>query len=255
MGRDLAEAYPAARAVFDEVDDGARRGALRPGLGGRRGRAHPDPQRPAGADGDLDRGDARARGRGRGGRPPPPSSPAIRSANTRRSAPPGRSASPTPRGCCACAGRRCRRRCRSGEGAMAALLGLDLAAAEAVAAEAAQGAVCEAANDNDPAQVVVSGDRAAVERAVEIAKARGRQAGAAAAGERALPLRADAARRRRDGGGARRRRHRRPGGAARRQRQGRGDARPRGDPAAARRAGDGPGPLARERAVDGRRRA
>ncbi|MFO1144140.1 MAG: ACP S-malonyltransferase [Amaricoccus sp.] len=60
-----------------------------------------------------------------------------------------------------------------GVGAMAALLGLDLAAAEAVAAEAAEGEVCEAANDNDPAQVVVSGNRAAVERAVEIAKARG----------------------------------------------------------------------------------
>lgn len=61
-----------------------------------------------------------------------------------------------------------------GEGAMAALLGLDLAAAEAVAAEAAaEGGVCEAANDNDPAQVVVSGSRAAVERAVEIAKAKG----------------------------------------------------------------------------------
>ena len=56
---------------------------------------------------------------------------------------------------------------------MAAVLGLDLAAVEAVAAEAAEGEVCEAANDNDPAQVVVSGDRAAVERAVEIAKARG----------------------------------------------------------------------------------
>ena len=60
-----------------------------------------------------------------------------------------------------------------GVGAMAALLGLDLAAAEAVAAEAAQGEVCEAANDNDPAQVVVSGAKAAVERAVEIAKGRG----------------------------------------------------------------------------------
>lgn len=60
-----------------------------------------------------------------------------------------------------------------GEGAMAALLGLDLAAAEAVAAEAAEGAVCAAANDNDPAQVVVSGARAAVERAVTLAKARG----------------------------------------------------------------------------------
>ncbi len=60
-----------------------------------------------------------------------------------------------------------------GTGAMAALLGLDFAAARAVAEEAAQGQVCEAANDNDPGQVVVSGDRAAVERAVEIAKGRG----------------------------------------------------------------------------------
>ncbi len=60
-----------------------------------------------------------------------------------------------------------------GVGAMAALLGMDFAAAREVAAEAAQGEVCEAANDNDPGQVVVSGHRAAVERAVEIAKARG----------------------------------------------------------------------------------
>lgn len=60
-----------------------------------------------------------------------------------------------------------------GEGAMAALLGLDFEAAVAVATEASQGEVCQAANDNDPAQVVVSGHRAAVERAVEIAKARG----------------------------------------------------------------------------------
>jgi len=60
-----------------------------------------------------------------------------------------------------------------GVGAMAALLGLDFATAAEVAAEAAQGEVCQAANDNDPAQVVVSGHKAAVERAVEIAKARG----------------------------------------------------------------------------------
>lgn len=60
-----------------------------------------------------------------------------------------------------------------GVGAMAALLGLDLEGARAVAAEAAQGEVCEAANDNDPAQVVVSGHKAAVERAVEIAKGKG----------------------------------------------------------------------------------
>ena len=60
-----------------------------------------------------------------------------------------------------------------GVGAMAALLGLDFAAATEVAAEAAQGEVCQAANDNDPGQVVVSGHKAAVERALDIAKARG----------------------------------------------------------------------------------
>ena len=60
-----------------------------------------------------------------------------------------------------------------GVGAMAALLGLDAADAEAVAREAAQGEVCEAANDNAPGQVVISGNRAAVERAIELAKAKG----------------------------------------------------------------------------------
>jgi [acyl-carrier-protein] S-malonyltransferase len=60
-----------------------------------------------------------------------------------------------------------------GVGAMAALLGLEFDAAAAIAAEAAQGQVCQAANDNGGGQVVVSGDRAAVERAVELAKARG----------------------------------------------------------------------------------
>jgi [acyl-carrier-protein] S-malonyltransferase len=60
-----------------------------------------------------------------------------------------------------------------GAGAMAALLGLSFADAAAVAAEAAQGAVCQAANDNADGQVVVSGTKAAVERAVEIAKGRG----------------------------------------------------------------------------------
>jgi [acyl-carrier-protein] S-malonyltransferase len=60
-----------------------------------------------------------------------------------------------------------------GDGAMAAILGLDLTTVEAVAAEAAEGEVCEAANDNDPAQIVVSGHRAAVERAVALAKEKG----------------------------------------------------------------------------------
>jgi [acyl-carrier-protein] S-malonyltransferase len=60
-----------------------------------------------------------------------------------------------------------------GVGAMAALLGLDFDTVRAVAEEAAQGEICQAANDNDPGQVVVSGHRAAVERAVEIARAQG----------------------------------------------------------------------------------
>ncbi|MCB1499155.1 MAG: ACP S-malonyltransferase [Bauldia sp.] len=60
-----------------------------------------------------------------------------------------------------------------GQGAMAALLGLDLDAARAIAADAAEGEVCETANDNGAGQVVVSGGKAAVERAVELAKERG----------------------------------------------------------------------------------
>ena len=60
-----------------------------------------------------------------------------------------------------------------GVGAMAALLGLDFDTAAAVASEAAAGEVCQAANDNGGGQVVVSGTKAAVERAIEIAKTRG----------------------------------------------------------------------------------
>jgi [acyl-carrier-protein] S-malonyltransferase len=60
-----------------------------------------------------------------------------------------------------------------GVGAMAALLGADFEQAAAIAAEAAQGEIVQAANDNGGGQVVVSGHKAAVERAVDIAKARG----------------------------------------------------------------------------------
>ena len=60
-----------------------------------------------------------------------------------------------------------------GEGAMAALLGLDLEAAREVVAEAAEGEILDTANDNAPGQVVVSGKKSAVERAVEVATAKG----------------------------------------------------------------------------------
>src|SRR5262249_3941158 len=60
-----------------------------------------------------------------------------------------------------------------GVGAMAAVVGLEFDAASAIATEAAQGEVCQAANDNGAGQVVVSGSKAAVERAVEIAKSKG----------------------------------------------------------------------------------
>lgn len=67
-----------------------------------------------------------------------------------------------------------------GEGAMAALLGVDFDQARAICADAAEGRVCEAANDNGGGQVVISGHADAVERAMALARARG--------AKRALPL-------------------------------------------------------------------
>ncbi len=67
-----------------------------------------------------------------------------------------------------------------GVGAMSAILGLDDDAVRAVCAEAAQGEVCEAVNLNSPGQVVIAGNKAAVERGMELAKAKG--------AKRALPL-------------------------------------------------------------------
>ena len=67
-----------------------------------------------------------------------------------------------------------------GQGAMAALLGADLALAQKIADAAAQGEVCAVANDNDPSQVVISGHKGAIDRAIEMAKEMG--------AKRALPL-------------------------------------------------------------------
>ena len=114
-----------------------------------------------------------------------------------------------------------------GVGAMAALLGIELEPAQEACKEAALGEVVAVANDNGGGQVVVSGHKAAVERAIEAAKTARRQARHAAAGERALPLPADAARRRRDAGGAGDRVARDAARAAGRQRAGRRDHRTR----------------------------
>ena len=67
-----------------------------------------------------------------------------------------------------------------GQGAMAALLGADLALAQKIADAAAQGEVCAVANDNDPSQVVISGHKGAIDRAIELAKEMG--------AKRAVPL-------------------------------------------------------------------
>ena len=67
-----------------------------------------------------------------------------------------------------------------GQGAMAALLGADLALAQKIADAAAQGEVCTVANDNDPSQVVISGHKTAIDRAIEMAKDMG--------AKRAVPL-------------------------------------------------------------------
>jgi [acyl-carrier-protein] S-malonyltransferase len=67
-----------------------------------------------------------------------------------------------------------------GEGAMAALLGADLALAQKIADAAAEGEVCSVANDNDPSQVVISGAKGAIDRAIQTAKDMG--------AKRAIPL-------------------------------------------------------------------
>ncbi len=59
------------------------------------------------------------------------------------------------------------------QGAMAAILGVEIEVAEAIASEAAQGDICQVANDNSVGQVVISGSKAAIDRALEIAKAKG----------------------------------------------------------------------------------
>jgi [acyl-carrier-protein] S-malonyltransferase len=172
MGRDLAVAYPAAKAVFDEVDEalGEKLSALiwegdqdrltltenaQPALMATSLAA----MRALEAEGLSISGAAFVAGHSLGEYSALAAAGAISVADTAR--------------LLRIRGRAMQEAVAPGDGAMAALLGLDFATAAEVAAEAAQGEVCVAANDNDPAQVVISGHAAAVGRAVEIAKGKG----------------------------------------------------------------------------------
>ena len=88
---------------------------------------------------------------------PAASSPATRWANIRRSPPPAASPWPMPPGCCSIRGRAMQRAIPVGTGAMAALLGLDSRRRSRLPRKPREGQVCQAANDNAPGQVVVSG--------------------------------------------------------------------------------------------------
>ena len=172
MGRDIAEAYPAAKAVFDEVDD-----ALEEKLssliweGEQETLTLTENAQPAlmatsiatlralEAEGVPVTKAAYVAGHSLGEYSALAAAGAISVADTAR--------------LLRLRGKAMQNAVPVGVGAMAAILGLDIDTVRAVAEEAAQGDVCSAANDNDPAQVVVSGHKAAVERATVIAKEKG----------------------------------------------------------------------------------
>lgn len=172
MGRDLAEAYPAARAIFDEVDD-----ALGENLSGLiwegdaetltlTANAQPALMATSMAamaalavEGVTVEAASHVAGHSLGEYSALCAAGSLTLGDTAR--------------LLRIRGRAMQEAVPVGVGAMAALLGLDFEAARAIAEEAAGDEVCQAANDNDPGQVVISGHKAAVERAVEIAKGRG----------------------------------------------------------------------------------
>jgi [acyl-carrier-protein] S-malonyltransferase len=174
MGRDLAEAFPAARLVFEEVDDALKQKLSRLMFEG------PDEElrltenaQPAlmavsmaaiavlEQDGKVELADKAAfvAGHSLGEYSALAASGALRLADAAR--------------LLKLRGQAMQKAVPVGEGAMAALLGLELDAAKDVAAEASAVGVCDCANDNAPGQVVVSGAKAAVEKAVAIAAERG----------------------------------------------------------------------------------
>ena len=172
MGKALAEAYPAARAVFDEVDDALGEALSALIWGGQQDtltltqNAQPALMatslaalRALEAEGVTLDAAAFVAGHSLGEYSALAAAGALSIADTAR--------------LLRIRGRAMQQAVPVGVGAMAAILGLDFEAVTAVANDAAEGEVCQAANDNDPGQVVVSGHLAAVERAVVLAKERG----------------------------------------------------------------------------------
>ena len=173
MGKDLAEAYPAAMDIFNEVDEALGEKLSDLIWAGDIETLTLDAKRTARVDGDINgRFPARLRPRGLALRMRQWSR-GIHWANIRRLAMAGAISVADTARLLRSRGEAMQAAVPVGVGAMAALLGLDFNAVQSVAAEAAAGEVCQAANDNDPGQVVVSGHKAAVERAVELAKERG----------------------------------------------------------------------------------
>lgn len=174
MGRGLADAFPAARLVFEEVDEALREALTKviwegpaetlmltenaqPGLMAVSLAAMRVLETEAGVD--LARDARFVAGHSLGEYSALAAAGALRIGDTAR--------------LLRIRGRAMQKAVPVGTGAMAALLGLDFEQAVTVAGEAAEDQVCQAANDNGGGQVVVSGDKAAVERAVEIAKGKG----------------------------------------------------------------------------------
>ncbi len=172
MGRDLAEAYAAAQAVFDEVDDalGEKLSTLiwdgeietltltenaQPALMATSMAA----MRALEAEGIAVTSGAYVAGHSLGEYSALCAAGALGLADTAR--------------LLRLRGRAMQEAVPVGQGAMAAVLGLDLDRVAEIASKAAEGQVCAAANDNDPAQVVISGDKEAVERAAVLAKEAG----------------------------------------------------------------------------------
>lgn len=172
MGRDLAEAYPAARAVFEEVDD-----ALGESLSGLIWEGDADTLTLTQNAQPALMATSIAALRALEAEGVPVTDAAFVAGHSL-----GEYSALTAAGAVSVADAARLLRARGaamqeavpvGVGAMAAILGLNFDEVAAVAAEAAQGDVCQAANDNDPGQVVVSGHKAAVERAVDLAKEAG----------------------------------------------------------------------------------